>query len=140
LFALVCADVKICNKINKTGEEVSKLKKILLFAAVVAVCLALMGGTDARAEERVEGELLLTVVPPADGCGRGAYLMSIALAADAVIVKVYDALSLTPDDPLMMAIRSSTLGTDEMLSRLADDERVLSATPNRILRLRKPNL
>jgi hypothetical protein len=123
----------------KISEEVSKLKKIFLFAAAAAVCFALAGGMDARAAEWIEGELLLTVVPPAEGGDRDACLASIARAADAVIVKVYDALSLTPDDPILMAIRSSSLGTDEMMARLADDERVLSATPNRITRLLKPN-
>jgi hypothetical protein len=122
------------------SEGVSKLKKIFLFAAAVAaMCLALMGGTDARAAEWAEGELLLTVAPPANGDDRDAYLASVAQTADAVVVKVYDALSLTPDDPLLVAIRSSSLGTDEMMARLADDERVLSATPNRITRLLKHN-
>ena len=116
------------------------MKNIFLFAAVAAVCLALIGGTAAHAAGRVESELLLTVAPPGQDDGdRDAYLDSVARAADAVVVKVYDALSLTPEDPLLLVIRSETLGTDEMIARLEGDKRVLSATPNEIVRIRKAN-
>ena len=116
------------------------MKNIFLFAVMAVVCLALTGGVPGYAADRVEGELLLTVAPQADAnLDRDDYLADIARIADAVVVKVYDALSLTPDDPLLLMIRSETLGTDEMTARLADDKRVLSATPNEIVRIRKAN-
>ncbi|MDL2263621.1 hypothetical protein LJC31_03105 [Synergistaceae bacterium OttesenSCG-928-I11] len=116
------------------------MKNIFLFAAMIVVCLTLTGGTPGFSADRVEGELLLTVAPPTDaGLDRDDYLADIARLADAAVVKVYDALSLTPDDPLLLLIRSETLSTDEMAARLDEDERVLSATPNEIVRIRKAN-
>lgn len=115
------------------------MKHIFLFAAMIVVCLVWTGGAAAYAADGPRGEVLLTVWPPNAAADRDGYLAEIAQGAGAVVVKVYDALSLTPDDPLLLLICSETLNAEEMIAWLEYDTRVLSATPNETIRLRKTN-
>lgn len=84
-----------------------------LFAAAILLFMAL----PVSAAEPPVGELLLTVAPPGAE-ERMPYLDDIAAQAGATVVKVYAALSLGPDDPMLLFIRSDTNDTEEMLRLL----------------------
>jgi hypothetical protein len=79
-----------------------------------------------------ETDLLLTVSSAGD-VDRDAYLHDIASGAGAVVVKVYAALSLGPDDPILLVVRPQA-EPERVLEILREDVRVLSVTPNRRIR------
>jgi hypothetical protein len=105
---------------------------------VLALCV-FSAGVEAEGasegENFARGELLLTVAPPLNE-EEGAYLDDIASAADAVVVKVYSALSLGESDPLLLLIRSEANDVEKMMELLKADRRVLSMSPNRVVRVR----
>lgn len=116
------------------------MKKIFFLAICLSLGLGVIAAQgSAEAADYVEGELLLTAAPPEEGADRDVYLASIAEAAGASVVKVYSALSLTEDDPILLMIRSDTKSTDAMLEALKDDKRVISASPNWVRSIRKTN-
>lgn len=111
---------------------------VAVLAALMAlsVAVALPPGCALAADPEVPGELLLTVAPCPDGADVEGYLDDIASSAGAYVVRVYTALSMTEDDPILLLIRSDTKDNAYMLEVLKKDKRVYSATPNRIYRIR----
>ncbi len=107
--------------------------------AALALAASLCAGfaLPASAAEKVSGEVLLTVAPCPPDMDMDEYLDDIAASAGAYVASVYTALSMTEDDPILILIRSETNDSESMAAALADDERVYSATPNRV-RLRVP--
>ena len=120
--------------------------KILSALAVVAGLFAALAAmlppgaafaAEVDAEKMVRGEVLLTVAPCPPDWELDEYLDDIAAGADAYVANTYTALAMTEDDPILLLIRSETEESEAMIASLADDERVYSATPNRV-RFRVP--
>jgi hypothetical protein len=112
----------------------------MICGAVILVLCAFSANAEAKGipdgggKKFARGELLLTVAPPLNKVEQ-AYLGDIASGAGAVVVKVYSALSLEESDPLLLLIRSETNDVETMTELLKADRRVLSMSPNRVVRV-----
>lgn len=117
------------------------LSALSVLAALVALALVFPLETafaaETEAEKNIRGEVLLTVAPCPPGWELDGYLDDIAASAGAYVANTYTALAMTEDDPILLLIRSETEDSDAIIASLADDERVYSATPNRV-RFRVP--
>lgn len=127
-----------------TNCEVTKMKMFCIFCAALSLTLyAIFLPARAHADDALPGELLLTVAPmdgadkvdKVDREARKIYLSEIAETAGAYVVKIYAALSRSPEDPILVLIRSDTHTWAEMQRALSGDKRVLAASPNRVMRV-----
>ena len=119
---------------------VSALAVLAGFLAALAALAALFSPEAAFAaelEEKIRGEVLLTVAPCPPDWEMEEYLDDIAAGAGAYVANTYTALAMTEDDPILLLIRSDTEDSEAMIAALDGDERVYSATPNRV-RFRVP--
>jgi hypothetical protein len=105
-----------------------------MFLLGVALCFLLHPiCAAAQTPEEYAGELLLCVSANGEDDSE-SYLDGIASVADAVVVRVYDALSDKNQGPILLLIGSDTNDSDKMMKLLEDDARVISMSENRKVR------